>query len=64
MYTKTLTILHALQQGVKAVRVMNARDSLNGLWSDYVGTWCMADQEDVYQYVPFNKTEAVSHVAV
>ena len=64
MYTKTLTILHALQQGVKAVRVMNARDSLNGLWSDYVGTWCMPEEEDVYQYVPFNKAEAVSHVAV
>lgn len=41
MFTKTQTILHALSNGVHAVRVMNAKDSLNGLWSDTVGTWCL-----------------------
>jgi acetylglutamate kinase len=41
MFTKTQTILHALKNGVHAVRVMNAKEALNGLWSDTVGTWCL-----------------------
>lgn len=64
MYTKTLTILHALDGGVKGVRVMNAHDAVNGLWSDYVGTWCMPEEEDVYQHVPLNKPTEANHVAV
>ncbi len=47
MLTKTRTILHALTSGTKAIRVMDARDSVDGLWSDWVGTWCVS--EDVYQ---------------
>jgi acetylglutamate kinase len=43
MYTKTLTILHALKNGVSSVRVMNGKDCLKGLWSDLVGTWCLPE---------------------
>lgn len=43
MLTKTKTILSALNQGVKAVRVMNGKDSLRGLWNNHVGTWCMSE---------------------
>lgn len=43
MITKTKALQHALEKGVGAVRVMNSRDSLKGLWSDEVGTWCVHD---------------------
>lgn len=51
MLTKTRTILSALESGVRAVRVMNGRDSVNGLWSNHIGTWCMAQEmpEVTYQ---------------
>lgn len=41
MLTKTRTILSALENGVTAVRVMNGLESLKGLWSDSIGTWCL-----------------------
>lgn len=41
MITKTRALQHALGNGVNAVRVMNSKDSLKGLWSDKVGTWCV-----------------------
>ena len=41
MATKTRAILHALRSGVKTVRVLNTKSILQGLWSDYVGTWCI-----------------------
>ena len=41
MLTKTRTILSALENGVNAVRVMNGLETLNGLWSDSIGTWCL-----------------------
>jgi hypothetical protein len=34
------------------------------LWSDYVGTWCMPEEEDVYRHVPLNKPLEANHVAV
>ncbi len=43
MLTKTKTILSALEGGVKAVRVMNGKDCVKGLWSNHVGTWCLAE---------------------
>lgn len=43
MLTKTKTILSALDGGVKAVRVMNGKDCVKGLWSNHVGTWCLAE---------------------
>lgn len=43
MLTKVNTILSALKGGVQAVRVMNGQESLKGLWSDPIGTWCLAD---------------------
>ncbi len=41
MLTKTKTILAALESGVTAVRVMNGLETLKGLWSDPIGTWCL-----------------------
>ncbi len=41
MLTKTRALLYALQNGVKAVRVMNTKDTIKGLWSDRIGTWCV-----------------------
>lgn len=38
MYTKVQTILDALNHGVPQVRVMNGKDSVDGLWSDEIGT--------------------------
>ena len=43
MLTKTKTILSALETGVKAVRVMNGKDCVKGLWSNHVGTWCLSE---------------------
>jgi acetylglutamate kinase len=40
MLTKTNSILHALDHGVKGVRVMSGKDAVLGLWSNYIGTWC------------------------
>jgi acetylglutamate kinase len=70
MFTKVNTVVEALKQGVKSVRVMNARDARNGLWSNYIGTWCMPNAEDIYKYVPWNNPEfipdfvEVEHVAI
>ncbi len=44
MLTKTRALQFALQNGVKAVRVMNSKDSINGLWSDKIGTWCVPEE--------------------
>ncbi len=38
MYTKVLTIQEALTHGVPQVRVMNGRESVDGLWSYDIGT--------------------------
>lgn len=38
MYTKVQTILDALIHGVPQVRVMNGKSSVDGLWSNYIGT--------------------------
>lgn len=40
MYTKVLTVLDALQNGVEQVRIMHGSEAKNGLWSDYIGTFC------------------------
>lgn len=45
MATKVRAILHALDHGVKAVRVLNTRSAVHGLWSDLVGTWCVQEEE-------------------
>lgn len=45
MRTKTRAVLHALEGGVQAVRVMNGRDSIVGLWSNFIGTWCSPKDE-------------------
>jgi acetylglutamate kinase len=44
MLTKTRALQFALQHGVKAVRVMNTKDTIKGLWSDHIGTWCVPDE--------------------
>ncbi len=41
MATKVRAILHALDNGVGAVRVLNSRSAVHGLWSDRIGTWCL-----------------------
>lgn len=38
MYTKVLTIKEALVHGVPQVRVLNGKNSVDGLWSDFIGT--------------------------
>ncbi|MBC7753314.1 MAG: acetylglutamate kinase [Moraxellaceae bacterium] len=38
MYTKVLTIQEALSHGVPQVRVLNGKSSVDGLWSDFIGT--------------------------
>jgi acetylglutamate kinase len=38
MYTKVLTIQDALEHGVPQVRVLNGKSSVDGLWSDFIGT--------------------------
>ncbi len=38
MYTKVLTIKDALSHGVPQVRVLNGKSSVDGLWSDFIGT--------------------------
>jgi acetylglutamate kinase len=38
MYTKVLTIQEALVHGVPQVRVLNGKSSVDGLWSDFIGT--------------------------
>lgn len=43
MLTKTMSVLSALDGGVSAVRIMDARSSIDGLWSNQVGTWCVPD---------------------
>ena len=48
MLTKANTILSALENGVSAVRVMNGKDALKGLWSDPVGTWCFPKARQDY----------------
>ena len=57
MATKTRSILHALQNGVNAGRVMNAQEAELGLWTNYVGTWCLPKGEDIYQYVPGHRPQ-------
>jgi len=44
MYTKTLTILHALESGVQSVRVMSAQDCVDALYNDRIGTWCLNER--------------------
>jgi len=56
MLTKARALLYALKHGVKAVRVMNTKDTLKGLWSDRIGTWCVPGEtthweEGARQYV-------------
>lgn len=45
MLTKTRALQFALENGVKAARVMNTKDSIKGLWSDLIGTWCTKGEE-------------------
>lgn len=40
MLAKTRAIQYALANGVSNVRVLNAKDAVKGLWSDWVGTTC------------------------
>lgn len=49
MLTKTKALLFALKNGVKAVRVMNTKDSVKGLWSDGIGTWCVPDDSELWK---------------
>lgn len=61
MLTKTKTILHALDHGLKGVRVMAGRDAVRGLWSDYVGTWCLP--YDLPAYAKAHLRDEDSHYA-
>lgn len=52
MLTKTKTIIHALENGVKGVRIMSGHEAREGLWSDYVGTWCRpSEAHPNYNYI-------------
>ena len=44
MYTKSLTILHALSHGVQSVRVLHAKDCVDAIFNDRVGTWCLNER--------------------
>lgn len=43
MLTKTNAVISALSGGVGAVRVMDAKESIDGLWSNHIGTWCLPE---------------------
>jgi acetylglutamate kinase len=64
MYAKTQAVISSLKGGVGAVRVMNARDARNGLWSNFVGTWCIPKVEDIQSYMTPPEPEVVGHVAI
>ena len=40
MYTKVLTVVDALNNGVSQVRILRGTPACDGLWSDEVGTMC------------------------
>ena len=40
MYTKVLTVVDALNNGVSQVRILRGTQACDGLWSDEVGTMC------------------------
>jgi acetylglutamate kinase len=61
MYTKVLTILHALENGVQSVRVLNANDCLEALVNDRIGTWCL--NERTFQKIQ-QKAKAETYAAV
>ncbi len=46
MLTKVVSILHALENGITNVRIMNAKDIEEGMTSDRVGTWCVANESN------------------
>lgn len=54
MMVKTRSIQFALANSVASVRVMNAKDAMKGLWSDWVGTTCYAKNNapDWLKYPP------------
>lgn len=61
MLTKTRAVQFALAQGIEVVRVLNARDVMKGLWSDWVGTTCysMSNMPVWLKYPPeFGETYA------
>jgi len=53
MLTKTRALQYALKNGVKAVRVMNTKDTMKGLWSDQVGTWCVPDEGNEWEGIHY-----------
>lgn len=53
MLTKTRALQFALKNGVKAVRVMNTKDSVKGVWSDQVGTWCVPDEANEWEGIHY-----------
>lgn len=65
MLTKTLSVISALQGGVSAVRIMDAKASIDGLWSNQIGTWCLPEPKYLRKYLPatLGKNET-THVAV
>ncbi len=65
MYTKALTILHALEHGVQSVRVMSASDCVDALYNDRLGTWCL--NERIFQKIDQKRTQpekVASHASV
>ncbi len=44
MYTKVLTVVDALNNGVSQVRILRGIQACDGLWSDEVGTMCTLTQ--------------------
>ena len=44
MYTKVLTVVDALNNGVSQVRILRGTQACDGLWSDEVGTMCTLNQ--------------------
>jgi acetylglutamate kinase len=59
MMTKTLSILYALNEGVKSVRVMNGKDALRGRADHTIGTWCVGNNMDTT-----TKKEVLHYAAV
>lgn len=61
MYAKSLTILHALSHGVQSVRVLHAKDCVDAIYNDRIGTWCLNERS--YQKIQPKVLEKVASYA-
>ncbi len=57
MYTKVLTVVDALNNGVSQVRILRGTQACDGLWSDEVGTMCTMNLISQNQFFDENLME-------